>query len=212
MDVGSIEPIEAEEIALLEEEADERIFIELLRRTLGAQLDGLLIYSKDQKAFYFGADPDKIEQKYFYTSLKQPASADVVKKYEKDGKLKYVRHHAFEPRFWRVGSLWLLSVTPTYVFTWNGFRPDRFAAGRLAGKKQREFNRSLLGQFVMWRHLLTNLGADAEAQLFEMESEKQHILRFQSLDVLDLPRGVPDELWRSTEPEMIDLGQGRLEL
>jgi hypothetical protein len=26
------------------------------------------------------------------------AGGEVVKKYEKDGKLKYVRHHAFEPR------------------------------------------------------------------------------------------------------------------
>ncbi len=31
-------------------------------------------------------------------------------------------------------------VAPTFVFTWDGFRPDRFASGRLAGKKQREFN------------------------------------------------------------------------
>jgi hypothetical protein len=48
----------------------------------------------------------------------------------------------------------MMSVTPTFVFTWDGFRPDRFASGHLAAKKQREFNASLLGQFVMWRNLL----------------------------------------------------------
>jgi len=213
VDVGSIDEVSPDDIGFPDDEADERTFIELLRRTLGAQLDGLLVYSKDQKAFYFAADAEGIEQTYHYMSLKQRASAEVVKKYEKDGKLKYVRHHAFEPRFWRLGGLWFLSVTPTFVFTWDGFRPDRFAAGRLAGKKQREHNPALLGQFVMWCHLLTGLGAqNHDAQLFEIDDDKEHVLRFQSLDALDLPRGVPDDLWRATELEPIHVGQGRFEI
>jgi hypothetical protein len=211
VDVGSIEEVSSDSIAFPDDEADEHAFIELLRRTLGAQLDGLLVFKREQKAFCFPADPEKIERTYHYTSLKQRTSAEVVKKFEKDGKLKYVRHHAFEPRFWRVGSLWLVSITPTFVFTWDGFRPDRFASGRLAGKKQREFNPALLGQFVMWRHLLTGLGKrDEDAQLFELEPEREHVLRFLSMDALDLPCGIPDDLWRATEPEPFDSLQGRL--
>jgi len=110
--------------------------------------------------------------------------------------------------------MWLLSVTPTFVFTWDGIRPDRFAAGRLTGKKQREYNSSLLGQFIMWRHLLTRLGQRDEAdQLFELEPEKAHPLRFLPVDTLDLPRGVPDELWRASEPELVqDDSQAKLAL
>ena len=214
VDTGGVEEIASDEIAFPDDEADERNMIELLRRTLGAQLDGLLAFSRDQKAFYFPADAEEIERTYHYTSLKQQTSAGVVRKYAKDGQLKYVRHHAFEPRFWRVGGMWLLSVTPTFVFTWDGFRPDRFASGRLAGKKQREFNSSLLGQFVMWRNLLTGLGAREGAdQLFELEPDKEHPLRFQAMEPLDLPRGVPDELWRTTEPEPLpDEAQARLAL
>lgn len=212
VDVGAVDAIASNEIAFPDDEADEHNMIELLRRTLGAQLDGLLAYSRDQKAFYFPADAEQIERTYHYTSLRQQTSAGVVRKYEKNGKLKYVRHHAFEPRFWHVGSMWLLSVTPTFVFTWDGIRPDRFAAGRLTGKKQREFNASLLGQFVMWRHLLTGIGVrEAAGQLFELEPEKEIPLRFQAMEALDLPRGVPDELWRSTEP-LSDDTQARLNL
>ncbi len=212
VDVGSVEDIGCDEIVFPEHEVDERNIIELLRRTLGTQLDGLLAFNREQKAFYFPAQPDRIDRTYHYVSLKQKASAEVVKRYEKDGTLKFVRHHAFEPRFWRVGDTWLLSVTPTFVFTWDGFRPDRFASGRLAGKKQREFNASLLGQFVMWRHLLTGLGAKSGAGgLFDLEPDKQHVLRFRAMESLGLPRGVPDELWRSSEPEAsIDEGQTRL--
>lgn len=215
IDAGSVEEIPTEEIAFTDDEADERTFIEVLRRTLGGQLDGLLSFSRDQKAFYFAAMPGVIDRTYHYVSLKQKTSADVVKKYEKDGKLKYVRHHAFEPRFWRLGDRWMMSVTPTFVFTWDGFRPDRFASGRLAGKKQREYNSSLLGQFVMWRKFLTGLGAPApSAELFALEElVKDAVLRFQALDLMALPRGVPDELWRSSEPELsADNGQGRLAL
>ncbi|RWJ32028.1 DUF4365 domain-containing protein [Mesorhizobium sp.] len=213
IDAGSVDDIPAEEIAFPDDEADERNVIEILRRTLGAQLDGLLSFSRDQKAFYFPAMPGSIERTYHYTSLKQKTSADVVKKYEKDGKLKFVRHHAFEPRFWRLGDSWMMSISPTFVFTWDGFRPDRFASGRLAGKKQREFNSSLLGQFVMWRNLLTGLGAPAaNAELFA-EPERAAILRFKALEVMTLPKGVPDELWRASEPELpADNGQGRFAL
>jgi hypothetical protein len=214
IDAGSVEEIGSDEVTFPDDNDDERNIIELLRRTLGVQLDGLLAFNREQKAFYFPAHAELIEHTYHYMSLKQKTSADVVKKYEKEGKLKFVRHHAFEPRFWRVGDTWLLSVTPTFVFTWDGVRPDRFASGRLAGKKQREFNASLLGQFVMWRHLLTGLGAkSATAQLFDLEPEREHVLRFQAVESLGLPRGVPDDLWRSSEPEPAnDDGQTRLAL
>lgn len=214
VDGGSIEAFGSDELCFPDDEADERNMIELLRRTLGAQLDGTLSYNREQKAFYFPAVPGAIERSYPYKSLKQRTSADVVKKYEKDGKLKYVRHHAFEPRFWRIGDQWLLSVTPTFVFTWDGFRPDKFASGRLAGKKQREFNSALVGQFAMWKYLLTGADEDGDIDpLFPLQTGKERILRFSPLETLSLPRGVPDDLWRASEPEpMPDNGQGRFAL
>jgi hypothetical protein len=84
IDAGSVEEIPTDEIAFPDDEADERNFIEILHRTLGAQVDGLLSYSRDQKAFYFPAMPGIIDRIYHYVSLKQKTSADVVKKYEKD--------------------------------------------------------------------------------------------------------------------------------
>lgn len=214
VDVGSVEPFESDEIAFPDEDADERNVIELLRRTLGVQLDGQLVYSRDQRAFHFPAVPETIERSFPYRSLKVWTSADVVKKYEKDGKLKYVRHHAFEARFWRIGNHWHLSVSPTFVFTWDGFRPDKFASGRLAGKKQREHNSALIGQFAMWRFLLTGVGEDGDAaDLFPKEPERERFITFRSIELLNLPRGVPDDLWRAAEPVSAEnANQGRLAL
>lgn len=212
IDAGSVEPIASDEVAFPDDEADERNMIDLLRRTLGAQLDGVLAYSRDQHAFHFPAVPGSIERSYRYKSLKQWTAADVVKKYEKDGILKYFRHHAFEPRFWRIGDQWFLSVSPTFVFTWDGFRPDKFASGRLAGKKQREFNSALMGQFAMWQHLLTGAKQqDDTTTLFALEPERESILQFRPVGTLSLPRGVPDDLWRASEPETAGgAGQERL--
>ena len=200
VDVGSVEPFDSDEIAFPDEESDEHTIIDLLRRTLTTQLDGVLAYNRSQRAFFFAAHSETISHSYSYKSLKNYTSAAVVKEYKRNGKVLYVRHHAFEPRFWRIGNQWYLSITPTFVFTWDGFRPDRFASSRLAGKKRREHQAALTGQFVMWRHLLID-DVDREAsQLFDLEPDSERLLAFGSLDPLVMPRSVPEESWKASEP------------
>jgi hypothetical protein len=53
VDGGSVEEVPATDVALPDEEPEEHAVIDLLRRTLGAQLDGLLAFSRERKAFYF---------------------------------------------------------------------------------------------------------------------------------------------------------------
>ena len=200
VDVGSVEPFDSDEIAFPDDESDEHTIIDLLRRTLTAQLDGSLAYSRPQRAFYFAARSETIERGYVYRSLKNTTSAAVVKKYEREGKLLYVRHHAFEGQFWRIGNQWYLSVNPTFVFTWDGFRPDRFGASRLAGKKKLEHQAALTGQFVMWRCLLIGDDHGKGSKLFDLEPDSERLLDFRSLEPLVLPRSVPEDTWKPGDP------------
>ena len=200
VDIGSVEPFDSDEIAFPDDESDEHTIIDLLRRTLTAQLDGILAYSRPQRAFFFAARFETIKRAYFYRSLKKRTSAAVVKQYKKHGKVVYVRHHAFEPRFWRIGNHWYLSITPTFVFTWDGFRPDRFGSSRLAGKKKLEHQAALTGQFVMWRHLLIGDADGETSHLFDLEPDSERILDFQSLDPLVMPQSVPEETWKASDP------------
>lgn len=208
VDSGTVERLDCQEVAFPDDEADEHAFIELLRRTLVTQLDGTLAFEKQHRTFYFPAQPPNIRRAYDYRSLKRHASAKVVQVYRKDGKgpINYVRHHAFRPKFWRVEDEWLMSVTPTYHFTWDGVRPDRFASDRLAGKKQRELNSSLSGQLAMWKHLLVHdINADA-ADLFP-DKRGESVYRpisFDVLDPLELQKAVPEETWRRSTPEPVD--------
>src|SRR5215208_5121757 len=75
---------------------------------------------------------------------------------KKPERLHSVRHHAFVPRFERIGDDWYVSITPTFFFSENGSRPHRFGSVLLAGKKKLDRNASVRGQVLMWRHLLAN--------------------------------------------------------
>lgn len=207
VDEGTVEPIASEELVLPDDEAQEFVFIELLRRTLASQVEGLLSFDKVHRTFYFPARPPKIEHSYYYKSLKNRAAAKVVVAYRRrNGKLNYVRHHAFEPRFWRVEDEWFMSLMPTYHFTWDGVRPDKFASSRLAGKKQRELNSALNGQLAMWRYLLVDEQQGNTTGLFSQEPGGSSPITFEALQPLSLERSVPESVWRTEDAGELDAG------
>lgn len=86
VDLGAVEKISAEEVMFPEQEAEEHAVINLLRRTLVAQFDGVLAYNHTRRVLYFPAAIRAINRTYRYHALKQQTSAMVVKKYQKDGK------------------------------------------------------------------------------------------------------------------------------
>src|SRR5439155_9250454 len=146
------------EFSLNDDEDEQRLFVELLNRTLRAQLDPILAWRHSLKLYYFPPDGPTIDRTLYYTSLKNDTSRAVVKaKRRQDGSISYVRHSAFSGRFWREFDDWYLTIEPTYVFTRDGVRPDRFAGERISKLKRLENNAALRGQFVMWRSLLTGV-------------------------------------------------------
>jgi hypothetical protein len=107
----------------------------------------------------------------------------------------YWRHSGFMHRFIRMGGKWLVELTPTYHFTYNGQDADGFAGERLKKIKEIENNAAVMGQFVMWRDfLLTHRTEDLLTQRYPF-------LSFCATDPLELDIGVPDELWKSQESD-----------
>ena len=106
----------------------------------------------------------------------------------------YCRHSAFSGRFQRFGAQWYLEVTPTYHFTSNGRREDRFADEHLKKIKELESNSAVLGQFMMWHHYLTRrVNGD-------MYTPTYPFLAFGDISDYTVEHGVPDKLWLSKEP------------
>src|SRR5690606_29622617 len=110
------------------------------------------------------------------------------------GSISYVRHSAFSGRFCRQFDDWYLSIEPTYVFTRDGIRPDRFAGERISKLKRLENNAAVRGQFVMWRSLLTGLGqSPRQTDLLDPPVPSiPQFLHFEALDMIELPLSVPD--------------------
>lgn len=202
VDVGSIEPLPTSQFAFHEDQDERRVFVELLNRTLRAQLEPMLTWNNSLQLHYFPPDGRVVDRTIRYMSLQNETTRAVVKaKRRPDGSISYVRHSAFSARFWPEFDSWLLTIEPTYVFTRDGVRPDKFAGERVSKLKRLENNAALRGQFVMWRTLLTGLGAEQrQGDLLSLSSPvPKHLLRFEPIGDLTLPVSVPDALWRSRD-------------
>jgi len=208
IDVSSVEAIESEAVAFTDDINDEHAFIDLLARTLSVQLGDDLSYDGESHALFFRAPRPNKGRKYRYRSLVNETSADVVAVWRfRSGHIGSLRHHAFIPRFQRIGDKWLLSVTPTFVFTRDGFRPHYDASALIAGKKKMEKNSAVRGQFLMWRHLLLSCGDAGPSLLVSGDSRRGVLLRFEPLDPIEMPLAVPEDAWRREDPNaacMID--------
>ena len=200
VDAGSVEAVETELVAFPDEVDDEYMFIDLLARTLSVQFERDLAFDRETRALYFRAREQDTGHRYYYRSLVNETSADVVKVWRrKDGAVGSVRHHAFIPRFQRIGDEWLLSITPTFIFTHDGFRAHRNSAALITGKKKLEKEGAIRGQFFMWRHLLVGRD-DQQADLLKSSQDRVGILQFAALEMIEIPMAVPEETWRREDP------------
>lgn len=205
VDEGSVEAVETELVAFPDELDDEYMFIDLLSRTLSVQFERDLAFDRESRALYFRAHEQGKGRKYYYRSLINETSADVVNIWKrKDGVVGSVRHHAFIPRFQRIGDEWLLSITPTFIFTHDGFRAHRNAAALISGKKKLEKEGAIRGQFFMWRHMLVGRD-DQQADLLRQSPDRAALLRFAALETINMPMAVPEETWRRDDPSASDM-------
>jgi hypothetical protein len=207
VELDTVEAVETALVAASDDPDDEVVMIELLRRTLIEQTAVDLAFDRDARAFYFRAPDPLVPQDYRYRSLKEMTSATVVQIYpdKRDPrKIHNVRHHAFVPRFERIGDDWFLSISPTFHFTDNGSRPHRFAATLLSGKKRLDRNGSIRGQVMLWRHLLAGQGGTdtASTDLFggSEGATAAPALRFQPLEPLTMEMAVPEDAWVTSDP------------
>ena len=204
----SVEAVDTVCVSATDDPDDEVVMIELLRRTMDEQLSVDLAYDKDSRAFHFRPPEPLAPREYKYRSLREMTSATVVQLYpdrKKPDRLHNVRHHAFIPRFERIGDEWFVSITPTFFFSENGFRPHRFASTLLAGKKRLDRNGSVRGQVLLWRHLLANSDAfeDPTPSLFNRAPQLggiEQTLRFVPLEPVMMETAVPEDAWVTSDP------------
>lgn len=201
VDLDQVEAIETSSLALHDDVDEQNKFIHLLRQTLRHQTRQDLNWSKAQEILYFRALVADTPRNFAYEASKKRTDADVVNVTMSDkdeGRVSFVRHHAFEPRFELMGDQWYLIITPTYYFTTNGFTPHPHPAGLLSGKKRLDKSAALRGQVIMWHRYLTEADRSDEREagnLFGTVVEAEPRLRLGEPPAVQLEIRVPEDGW-----------------
>lgn len=199
VDLDQVEAIETDYLALHEELDERNKFAFLLKRALKHQVRDDLNWNKDRRLLYFRATAANYPRTFYYESAKKRTSADVVNvimSKKEEGKVDFVRHHAFVPHFEILGDRWHLVVTPTYFFTTDGFTPHSYPHALLSGKKRMDNSASLRGQVIMWHRLLTQMERDSD-DLFKKDIMSAPRLIFGQPPQVSLETRVPEDVWGS---------------
>ena len=197
VDLDQVEAIETSLIGFHDDIDEQNNFAFLLRQTLQHPMQDDLAWDKDNKVFYVKAYEDSQPRTFHYQSAKVKTKADVVNvtmSTKVPGKVGFVRHHAFVPKFECMMDQWFLMVSPTYHFTTNGYTRHPFPDALLSGKKRMENNAAIRGQVIMWHRFLTQYESGA-TDLFAQPVEPTVTLRFDPPPEIELPTAVPDDVW-----------------
>lgn len=201
VDLDQVVAIDTEDLAFHDDIDEQNKVIHLLRDTLRHQTRDDLYWSKTGKYLYFRALHADTQRNFAYEASKKKTDADVVAVTMSDrdgGRVSFVRHHAFVPRFERLVGQWYLIITPTYHFTTNGFTPHPHPSGLLAGKKRLDKSAALRGQVIMWHRFLTQADRDADRAsigLFTEARSDEPRLAFGTPPAVQLETRVPEDGW-----------------
>lgn len=197
----TVEVVDTNLVANTSDQDDMNDIAHLLRRCLEFQFESFLMFGRHQGRPLLMFRPGDVCKPldYSYRSSRKLVKARVVAvKMRKDepDRVAYVRHHAFHPKFERIGESWFLIVEPTYFFTHDGFMWNRRADALLSGKKRLEKNSAIWGQVLMWQYLLCHADDGETDNLFQDSSSKNlNVLKFEPAPVIELPVTTPEAIW-----------------
>jgi uncharacterized protein DUF4365 len=171
--------------------------VELLNHCLTAffQNKGVRWRASDE-VFFFKSNPGQREIVLKTRGIRQRTSHTVFKVYLKRASLQtaFCRHHAIKTRFHEFDGDWYLEITPTYRFTRDGWKEDRFAAARLKKIKEFEGNPGVFGNAYMWATYMTDTVTDFYHEAYTH-------LAFADLVTFEVSKGIPDDAWRASALE-----------
>jgi len=153
--------------------------------------------TKKINLFYFrpkiGEDNFPITKKINYNRLGRNSYQTVCDRYYRKNDpsiISYFRHSAFGTQFFKYENQWYLEITPTYLFTHDGFKPHTYYESKLKGKKGLDKAETVFSQTLFWADILTRGNQD----LFH-----NAILDFDKLYQTHVDVGINDDVWLEKE-------------
>jgi hypothetical protein len=122
-------------------------------------------------------------------------------------KVSYHRHQAFEFQFQQVESKWYLALSPTFVFTSDGWRKHPFHEEYLKKINEIEGPPAIFSHLKMWASVLQ--------PVMDFGADNYPHMELGALAEFEIDRGIDDKAWKPTaleedeavtESETADLG------
>jgi hypothetical protein len=174
-------------------------FLELMLYALKAKLRRIgVAYFREADYFYFMATPDLKAKRVEYKSFRKNATRTVFQGFpSKDDPthMRFYRHVAFQAQFFCFSKTWYLAISPTYHFTFDGWRQHKWYESKLKGIKALEKNPAVLGQVAFWGALLK----EQAPGLFGGSEESS--LKFGELASYQLDAGINETWWLWNEED-----------
>lgn len=190
-DAGTHEIFNTSEWAQSDDPDRQRQFVRLLNCSLTERLKEWNVHRrKNDDMYFFVASKAFRPRRVDFSGSIAEQFRTVVQKYQ-SGKTTYIRHAAFSGYFKKMDGFWYLQITPSYVFTMDGFRPSKYEADLLSGIKMIEHNDAVLVQVHLWTDILTRKA--------DLVHQDYPFLRFSELLSFELPYGINDKEWLSHE-------------
>ncbi|GGY11279.1 hypothetical protein GCM10007160_42870 [Litchfieldella qijiaojingensis] len=200
VDIGSIEELMTEDISQHELLEYQNLFKYLMKDTLRDQLIAFNVnWSKYQNQFYFLPDEQSSDQRREEWIGKKLARRRVYeRKYQtKDpSKVAFFKHLSFEISFLDVDSQWYATITPSWYFTWNLYKRNRFHDDLLSKQKRLEHNHSVRDQVRFIGYFLANKYNETDLISFG------DLVEFQCLSNISLEEN--EELEKSLDEEDVN--------
>ena len=164
-------------------------------------------YDRDKRCYYCRATDDLSEQHIGKLSVFKGYP------YKKDpDRIAYYRHRAGRIEPIRIEGEWFLEITPTYHFTYDGWKVSRYYEDALSQIKiiERQ-NKTHLRQIRFWEEMLTechintgpivtqqrlfDTGESVNSSAIEKLTERHGVLEFGSLVAFEADWKVPEKHW-----------------
>jgi hypothetical protein len=170
------------------------LILELVRATLISIHHGQLRWSQAAKVAYFKLYDDQLERKFKWG---RGPGRTVVKAREslRHEGLSGYRHEAAALGVRRLSGQHVLSVSPTYLFTFDGRQPSSFHAEALKKMKAQDRAAAVSQQLRMWESLLCEKG--------QLAADTPPFALGRLLEV-EIPASPPEQAWLEAPADVID--------
>ncbi|EAC0381745.1 hypothetical protein EWK21_23795 [Salmonella enterica subsp. enterica serovar Potsdam] len=170
VDIGSIEELMTEDISQHELVEYQNLFKYLMKDTLRDQLSAFDIHwSKQQNQFYFlpvEKDAEQRREEWIGKKLSRRRVFERKNQAKDPSKVAFFKHLAFDISFIDVDTQWYATVTPSWYYTWNLYKKNRFHDDLLSKQKRLEHNHSVRDQVRFIGYFLANKRNDNDLITF----------------------------------------------